>query len=210
MIFTVTSIMKNKDLFNVVSDTGEGMIVTAVQILNVLLQGYQFTNVKLTKKGFAVATPQGTRYTQLNMSKETAAKVKFIVDKQNEAEKQTKLMVQQMKQQMSQRTQQTQQTQCRSIENTIRPKAKSQTQKINRTNNREKVVYRGDVYLSVESLCKKFNRDVNTFRKLRDKGYTMDEALGLMPLRPESELTMTRQQINKRIDSSFSTQGGEF
>ena len=62
MIFTVTNIIKSKNLFNVTCETGESQMVTAGQMISALLNGTQFTNVKLTKKGFAVATPQGTRY----------------------------------------------------------------------------------------------------------------------------------------------------
>lgn len=192
MIFTVTNIIKNKNIFNVVSDTGESKLVTAGQILSVLLQGFQFTNVKLTKKGFAVATPQGTRYTQLNMNKETAAKVAFIVDKQNEAIKIAKQQQAQMQAQVKQQ------------------QVNRGRQKIVGRNNTSRVVYKGDIFSSDEKLCKKFNRDVNLFRQLRAKGYTMDEALGLMPLRPESELTMTQTQLRKQTDSYLASKGAEF
>ena len=79
--------------------------------------------------------------------------------------------------------------------------------KIQGSNNRsQKLLYRGTLYLSEESLCRKFNRDIRLFKTLRSKGYSIDEALGVKPLRPEEEL-VSPKQIQRMLDSMAMQRG---
>lgn len=188
MVFKIESFNKDLDLFNVVSDTGEKKYVTSYQIVQVMLQNYEFVNAELTTKGFSIKTDRGTRYIQVNnMPKQVLEAIHFKLNQQ-------KLYEEQKKKQMTQAIRQ-------------KPQVKTSSKIDGRSANKS-ITYKGQIYLSDTALCKKFNRDVNTFRELRSKGYSMDEALGLMKLRPESEI-MPRKNVDKMLDS-LSGQRGEF
>lgn len=185
MVFKVESFNKGLDMFNVISDTGEQKYVTSYQIIQVMVNGYQFLNAYLTKKGFAIKTDRGTRYIQVDMPKDLALAVKNKI----EFDKQ---VADNMKNQ-----------QVKTV-GKVRAKAKvavgtnRQTSKLEESST---IIHRGTRYLSDIHLCKKYNRDINTFRSLYSKGYSVDEALGLRELRPEAEVIAERKRTLGMLDS---------
>lgn len=70
MIFTITSLNKDLDMYTVINEINEKKVVTSLQIVNVMCNGYKFNNARLTHKGFAVVTTKGTRYIQVKMNRE--------------------------------------------------------------------------------------------------------------------------------------------
>ena len=190
MLFRIQSFNKSLDMYNVISDTGESKCVTAYQIVQVMLNGFVFDNAKLTKKGFAINTERGTRYIQIDNLPKTvilAINNKLEMDRINEELK---------KQQMTQAIK--------------KPSAQTKVGRHAITSTKTKsIMYRGTKYLTDKHLCRKFNRDVNTFRHLLSKGYSLDEALGLRELRPESEVEADRKR-NKAVLDSMARERGEF
>ena len=194
MVFTITNFNKQLDTYQVMSDAGQVMSVHGIQIVQVMLQGYIFNNAYLTKKGFGIQTDTGVRYIQVPMNKQIMKTVAEFIALRDKKEAEMKAQMQ--------------------VQNKPRAtaKVKSNTsclgnrQKIGGTNNQNRIVYKGQPFSSPEKLCAKFGRDVNTFLSLRAKGYTMDEALGLMPLRPEGQL-QPRYNVNKALDSLDSARG---
>jgi hypothetical protein len=175
MVFTVVSMNKNLDMYEIVSSKGEKSVVSSAQILSVLIRGYNFSNVSLTSKGFAVETEKGTRYVQVGMSRETHEEVqhRLVLIKQAEQQRQAQLE----KRNLS----------GKKVQLNTTPK------------NTGAITYRGQRYISVESLCKKFSRDPEIFKKLYNMGYSMDECLGLAKLRPSEELR-PRESVYKMLD----------
>ena len=227
MIFRIVDFNKELDIYSVISNEGEQKNVTSFQIVNVMLQGYQFDNAYLTQKGFAVKTNNGTRYFQVNMDKRTQMLVmQFLTAKKlqeqqlAEQQRQAQLLRQQQEaerlkqQQEAERLRKEQEQKIKKQQSmqrvaaTVSPSTSGKATKIQGNNRNEKIFYRGNLYYSVEQLCKKFNADAEQFRKLRVKGYSIDEALGLKPLRPEEEL-VSLKQLNRVLDS-MAAQRGEF
>lgn len=193
MIFTVTSINKNLDLYEVISDTNEKRLVTANQIWSVMMNGYEFTNAFLTKKGFGIKANNRTKYIQIPMNRET----QMLVIQKLEA---MRIAEEQKKEQMTKA--------IKHVGVGVRPKVSAGKVAISGNTGRNKsITYKGNTYLSVESLCRHFGQDANTFKQLYNIGYSLDECLGLVPLRPESEVT-PRAKMNKMIDA-VSAQRGE-
>lgn len=235
MVFRIVNFSKEHDIYTVISNTGEKMNVKSAQIINVMLQGYQFDNAYLTQKGFAVQTNTGTRYFQVRMDKNTQALVtKFLTAKklheQQLAEQQRLAQLKQQQEadiarqaQEAEKLRQKQEEQKRQHEQKRQPQVQNlkviydvsgstasgtnRATKIQGNAGRpQKIMYRGDLYLSDIQLCKKFKADVEKFKELRNKGYSIDEALGLKPLRPESEL-VSMKQLNKVLDYMASQRG---
>lgn len=194
MIFTITNFNKQLDTYQVMSDAGQTMAVRGIQIVQVMLQGYVFNNAHLTKKGFGIQTDTGVRYIQVPMNKQLLKTVaEFIVERdRKEAELKAQIQSQNKPRAVAK------------VKNNA--SCLGNRQKVGGTNNANRIVYKGQPFSSSEKLCAKFDRDVNTFLSLRAKGYTMDEALGLMPLRPESQL-QPRYNVNKALDSLDNARG---
>lgn len=208
MVFKVVAFHKRTDLYKVVSDAGEQMDVRAIQILNVLLQGYKFVNVHLTGKGFGIVTPVGTRYVQINMDANTQRIVYETLKNMKLAEQQAKQQQEQLKkQQQEQLRKQQAKQEAQAKENEAANKL-GKTTKINTKVPSTKIIYKGDTYMSDKILCRKFGADIERFRKLRQCGYSIDEALGLKPLRPQSEL-VSPKKVEKALDS-MERQRGEY
>jgi hypothetical protein len=178
MIFTVTSINKKFDMYTVVNEVNESSVVTSNQILNVLIQGYEFTNVTLTKKGFGIKTTKGTKYVQVPMTKDTYNMILQRLEYNRLAEEEKK-------------------SQMTAAIKSQQPKRQQITGK--RTNNK-KIVYKGEVFLSVESLCKRYNANCENFKQLYNMGYSLDECLGLVQPRP-ADMVTPRSKVNKMLDS---------
>lgn len=230
MVFKIVNFNKDLDIYAVISNEGEQKNVTSFQIVRVLLQGYQFDNAYLTQKGFALKTNKGIRYIQVKLDKQTQVQLnKYIYDKK-QAEEQRKrelaaaeqlrqqqeaerLRLIQEAQKLEQQRQAEQKKQAPQLKIAIDvsgsmsgPSTRGKSTKIQGNNRSQKIFYKGNLYYSEEQLCKKFNADVDEFRKLRYKGYSIDEALGLKPLRPESEL-MSVKQLNRVLDSMAAQRG---
>lgn len=221
MIFRIVNFNKELDLYSVISNEGEQKNVTSFQIVKVMLQGYKFDNAYLTKRGFAINTASGIRYIQALLDKQTQLQlVQFMQEQRSlalETERQKAIQQEQLRKQQEQKRQE--QLRAEQLRNQQEQAKKQSTAKVeevrtgNRVtkiqgsnNRRQKLLYRGTLYLSEESLCRKFNRDVILFRTLRSKGYSIDEALGVKPLRPEEEL-VSPKQIQRMLDSMAMQRG---
>ena len=221
MIFRIVNFNKELDLYSVISNEGEQKNVTSFQIVKVMLQGYKFDNAYVTKRGFAINTASGIRYIQVMLDKETQLQLIHFIQEQRrlelEAERQKAIQQEQLRKQQEQKRQEQLRTeQLRKQQEQAKKQSTAKTEevrngnrvtKIQGSNTRsQKILYRGTLYLSEESLCRKFNRDINLFRTLRSKGYSIDEALGVKPLRPEEEL-VSPKQIQRMLDSMARQRG---
>lgn len=213
MIFRIVKFNKELDLYSVISNEGEQKNVTSFQIVKVMIQGYKFDNAYVTKRGFAINTASGIRYIQVMLDKETQLQLIHFIQEQRrlelEAERQKAIQQEQLRKQQEQKRQEqlrTEQLRTEQLRKQQEQAKKQSTAKIEEARNgnkvtkiqgsntrSQKILYRGTLYLSEESLCRKFNRDINLFRTLRSKGYSIDEALGVKPLRPEEELVSPKQ-----------------
>lgn len=226
MVFRIVNFNKELDLYSVISNEGEQKNVTSFQIVKVMLQGYKFDNAYVTKRGFAIKTASGIRYIQVTLDKQTQLQLIQFMNEQRrlelEAERQKALQQEQLRMQQEQKRQerlrqeQLRQEQLRKQQEQAKNQNTAKTEevrngnrvtKIQGSNNRsQKLLYRGTLYLSEESLCRKFNRDISLFKTLRSKGYSIDEALGVKPLRPEEEL-VSPKQIQRMLDSMAMQRG---
>ena len=216
MIFRIVDFNKELDLYIVISNEGEQKNVTSFQIVKVMLQGYKFDNAYVTKRGFAIKTASGIRYIQVTLDKDTQLQLIHFMQEQRrlelEAERQKILQQEQLRKQQEQKRQeqlgkQQEQAKKQSTTKTEEVRSGNKVTKIQSSNNRsQKLLYRGTLYFSEESLCKKFNRDIKLFKTLRSKGYSIDEALGVKPLRPEEEL-VSPKQIQRMLDSMAMQRG---
>ena len=216
MIFRIVDFNKELDLYSVISNEGEQKNVTSFQIVKVMLQGYKFDNAYVTKRGFAIKTASGIRYIQVTLDKDTQLQLIHFMQEQRrlelEAERQKILQQEQLRKQQEQKRQeqlgkQQEQAKKQSTTKTEEVRSGNKVTKIQSSNNRsQKLLYRGTLYFSEESLCKKFNRDIKLFKTLRSKGYSIDEALGVKPLRPEEEL-VSPKQIQRMLDSMAMQRG---
>ena len=226
MVFRIVNFNKELDLYSVISNEGEQKNVTSFQIVKVMLQGYKFDNAYVTKRGFAIKTASGIRYIQVTLDNNTQMQlIQFMQEQRRlelEAERQKALQQEQLRIQQEQKRQeqlrqeQLRQEQLRKQQEQAKNQNTAKTEevqngnrvtKIQGSNNRsQKLLYRGTLYLSEESLCRKFNRDISLFKTLRSKGYSIDEALGVKPLRPEEEL-VSPKQIQRMLDSMARQRG---
>lgn len=226
MVFRIVNFNKELDLYSVISNEGEQKNVTSFQIVKVMLQGYKFDNAYVTKRGFAIKTASGIRYIQVTLDNNTQMQlIQFMQEQRRlelEAERQKALQQEQLRIQQEQKRQeqlrqeQLRQEQLRKQQEQAKNQNTAKTEevrngnrvtKIQGSNNRsQKLLYRGTLYLSEESLCRKFNRDISLFKTLRSKGYSIDEALGVKPLRPEEEL-VSPKQIQRMLDSMAMQRG---
>lgn len=221
MVFRIVNFNKELDLYSVISNEGEQKNVTSFQIVKVMLQGYKFDNAYVTKRGFAIKTASGIRYIQAALDKQTQLQLILFMNEQRrlelEAERQKALQQEQLRiQQEQKRQEQLRQEQLRKQQEQTKKQSTTKTEevrngnrvtKIQGSNNRsQKLLYRWTLYLSEESLCRKFNRDISLFKTLRSKGYSIDEALGVKPLRPEEEL-VSPKQIQRMLDSMAMQRG---
>ena len=154
MTFRILEMHKNIDTYTVSNNLRETMMVSGYQIIGAMLQGHEFENARLTKKGFAIVTDKGTRYVQLRLDRNTSILIEQKLENDRLAEEAKK-------QQMA-----------RAIK---KPVVSNNRQSINNNKNTQAIVFRGDRYVSDTQLCKKYNRDINTFRSLVKKGYSISE-----------------------------------
>lgn len=236
MIFHIDAFDKKSGLYRVISNTNEQMMVSSYQIVNVMIQGYVFDNARLTSKGFAFTICNKTKYVQLNnmtkemilaihnrleyikVQNETIKKQEEIARKQEELRRKEEIKNQQQMRQQQQQAKVRENNQKRSsiqVEKAnTQPSNESKRIIANNRNtkiighNIKRITYKGDSFLNEEQLCKKYGADVNKFRKLRAKGYTIAESLGEKPLRPENMLTPPAKM--QKILDSMARQRGEY
>ena len=223
MVFRIVNFNRELDIYSVISNEGEQRNVTSFQIVRVMLQGYKFDNATLTQKGFALKTDNGTRYIQVKLDKQTQMQLvqylsnKKLSEEQKRQDKEIELKIIKQREQEKLKEQQLNQKiqaekekrlkEIRKAEQETAATVDSKVTKIKGNNVNQKIFYKGNLYYSDEQLCKKFNANVVEFRRLRSKGYSIDEALGLKKLRPESEL-VSLKQFNRMMDS-MALQRGE-
>lgn len=223
MVFRIVNFNRELDIYSVISNEGEQRNVTSFQIVRVMLQGYKFDNATLTQKGFALKTDNGTRYIQVKLDKQTQMQLvqylsnKKLSEEQKRQDKEIELKMIKKREQEKLKEQQLNQKiqvekekrlkEIRKAEQETAATVDSKVTKIKGNNANQKIFYKGNLYYSDEQLCKKFNANVVEFRRLRSKGYSIDEALGLKKLRPESEL-ISLKQFNRMMDS-MALQRGE-
>lgn len=179
------------DVYEVVSDTNEIRVVSALQIVTVMAQGYEFNNAYLTRKGFAIKALGRTKYIQLNnISQQLNAAIinRLNIIKAAEDKK---------KQQMTEAIKKPQAVVKKKI--SIPKDYKPKENGINTDRKLKPIYYRGTVYYSPDELCAKHGQDPKRFMQLYNKGYSVEEALGLKPLRPESEL-ISRAKMERMMD----------
>lgn len=199
MTFKIESFDKLTDLYLVVSDTGEQKYVTGIQIVQVMINGYKFINAKLTGKGFAIITNKGTRYVQVNgLPKQMQITMHNIVAAENKAAEIKKEQKEQKEQKV--------------IKPIPKVKAKAVTPKSDSTKSEKPkaFTFRGERFLSERQLCKKFNRDIDTFKTMIAKGYNIEESLGLCKPRSDKELEQAleeRKRTFKTLDSMAVARG---
>lgn len=191
MIFNIRSFNKNMDMYEVVSDTNEIRVVSALQIVTVMVQGYEFNNAYLTRKGFAIKALGRTKYIQLNNINQQLNAA--IINRLNAI----KAAEDEKKQQMTEAIKKPQAFVKKkiAIPKDYKPKETGNI-KGRMTQN---IYYRGTVYYSPNELCAKHGQDPEKFMQLYNKGYSVEEALGLKPLRPESEI-ISRAKREKMMD----------
>ena len=205
MIFTITSINKELDMYNVVNETNEQKVVSAVQIVGVMCNGYAFSNAKLTNKGFAVATTKGTRYIQVHMNKAMQIMVQNKVRELAALEEANKA-------QMSKAV--------NSPESPlVNKKYKQQTKEYKPVNVKQKIennkptfnriIFRGRHYFSAKAICKDFGAIVEEFTAKYEKGYPIGQCLGIEPLFNDKELKEFKE-AQMKVSIAMSRERGEF
>lgn len=187
MIFKIDSFDKTTDLYMVSSDTGEKKCVSGLQIVGVLLKGFKFVNAKLTNKGFAILTNNGTRYVQVNgLDRQTLIQMHDIVDKE--------------------RT--TQQSQAKPI-----ARAKSLIKRpINKNSNAtyaygSTITVQGKKFRNEREMCASFNRSYETYCDMIKKGYNREEALGIVEARPLDVVIKEKIRTQHMLDSMAVARG---
>lgn len=200
MIFSIRSFNKNMDMYEVVSDTNELRVVSALQIVTVMAQGYEFNNAYLTRKGFAIKALGRTKYIQLNNISPQLNNA--IINRLNTI----KITEDTKKQQMTEAIKKPQAVIRKKI--TIPKDYKPRDTDAGTCRKMQPIYYRGTIYYSPNELCAKHGQNPEKFMMLYNKGYSVEEALGLKPLRPEEEL-VSHKQIQHMLDS-MAIQRGEF
>ena len=149
MEFTITNFNKDLDMYNVVSDSNESRVVTAIQIVSVMAKGFNFTNAFLTRKGFGIKLPGNrNKYVQLShISKQLDHQIVEALEAKKAKEKEL---------------------------NTPKPVVSTGGRKFNTP-----IDFRGKHYNSVRSLCMEYNTNPDSFRSLYNSGRGIEEALGL-------------------------------
>lgn len=210
----VVKIHKEINSFDVHNDNGQEMTVTASQLMIALLNGHVVDNVILTKKGFGVNTGKnGVRYTQMSLgpdAKKLLAKRLAEQEKRLRKEKQVRHSITQIVERPAPAIKSLNLDAPKGIAptNKQRPLAKpkinvgTEAKKQEDANHKQQFVYKGTVYLSVDSLLKSTNSDVDssTFIERYKKGYSMDECLGFIECRPENKIT-PRERRDKTLDA---------
>lgn len=188
MLFKINSFDKTTDLYEVGCDTGESKYVTGYQIVQVMLQGYKFVNAKITKKGFGIITDNGTRWVQINgLNKQMQSQMHAMAEKERlEAEQAKAVRKSPIKKPI---------TQAIASERTVSSYSS------------KKLFFRGDTFLTEEALCKKYNRDLVEFKKMRSIGYSVEESLGLKQPRTLEEVLKEKRLNEMRLDQMARARG---
>ena len=166
MEFTITNFNKDLDMYNVVSDSNESRVVTAIQIVSVMAKGFNFTNAFLTRKGFGIKLPGNrNKYVQLShISKQLDHQIVEALEAKKAKEKELNTP----KPVVS--------TGGRKFKRIVIPTTVKV--RINDLDNTP-IDFRGKHYNSVRSLCMEYNTNPDSFRSLYNSGRGIEEALGL-------------------------------
>lgn len=206
MVFSIMNYNKSKNKYQICNDAGEQAITAAYNITAALANGSVFTNAYLTKKGFAITDGSRTTYVQLDAM---PAELKVLVLNRLAYIKQVEDA---QRQQAEFQRKQAARVSIKPTTTGGRPiaTAKKKIGSASKTpvaSTGKRIMYKGDVYLSDEQLCSRFGQSVDTFRKLRSQGYSMDESLGLIKPRPLQSVQNNRARVDKILDSAAMQRG---
>lgn len=216
MVITVVNIFKNTGIFGVQDDTGGYMEVNAAQIFGALLNGQIFTNCHLTTKGFGIKTDTGIRYTQMKVNAQVRKVLNVRLEEQRLREKQEAEALKESKR-IRHSINQIYVAPQKEIASLGLDSPKFTSKKTNRVKAIAKpgsalkaevnapkraIVYKGNTFMSIEQLLKETGSGVTKeeFKRRWNIGYSMDECLGFIQMRPEDKV-VPRSKQNKMIDS---------
>lgn len=205
MIFTITSMNKEFDMYTVVSDTNEQKTVSGAQIIGVMCNGYVFSNAKLTNKGFAVVTTKGTRYIQVSMNKAMQTMVQNKIRELAALEEAKKAQMSKAVNSPVSTLVGKKYTQQNKEYKPVNVKQKIENKKP--TFNR--IIFRGKHYFSAKAICKDFGADVEVFMLRYSKGYPIGQCLGIEPLFNDKELKDFKE-AQMKVSIAMSRERGEF
>lgn len=197
MIFEIETFNKDLDIYTVVAKTGEKKVVSAAQIVMVMLKGVKFTNAKLTGKGFAILTSKGTRYIQVNgLPKQVLAQMHTMAAQEQTAKKNNVTSTPSGHQQHNkQEATVSGQVQIKNAMIKRAPSAGSGSY-VSGT----PVTVGGVTYKSTREMCTKHNRDFQVYSEMLKKGYTKEEALGIVDARPIDVVAKERLKTSHALD----------
>lgn len=186
MIFRIDNIDKTNDLYMVSSDTGEQKCVSGFQIVAVMCNGYKFVNAKLTNKGFAVLTDKGTRYIQINgLTRQQLVQMHNIVEQEKQLEEAKKQQAHSSGKPTAR------------IKGIIKkPITKGPSSYISGPS----VTVGGVTYKNEVEMCKQHNRDYRQYKEMIKKGYTREEALGIVEARSMDEVAKEKLKASHVLD----------
>lgn len=167
------------------------MQVNKYQIVSAVLSGNNICNVRLNKKGFGIKQDDNrVKYVQVDFDPNTMALVNNYIAQRKAAEEAVK-----------------EESRRRKAEEGAAKKINMHVQINGNRGQSTAIHYHGDYYSSPKMLCKKFNADLQKFVELYNKGYSIDEALGLKELRPIEEVRKTAARRAKILDSMSASHG---
>jgi hypothetical protein len=213
MIFTIKQYSKKDNRYIVSDELGKEVVATEIQIVKTMIQGYTYTNARPTGKGFGYQSGYGMNFVQVDgLSKEDKIVLKSLaaeIAARDKAVKQPQPVQSQVKVNQSKSpTPQTQNIPQQFNKNRVEVKKRAKAvarvtpdkNRIPNGNIHKSLNYRGEVFLSDEELCRKYNRDLRTYRELISQGQSIGSALGQLPLRNNTEFN-NQKSLAKMLDS---------
>lgn len=179
----------NADKYEVYSNKEQSMIVTAYQIVSTMVRGYEYTNARLTRAGFEVV---GFGPINVLLDKPMKDAMLRIVKKREASERAFAAAAKRRENMMVRQASSKDKTRAEIKLN------KAVHREIQSNINNERIVFRGNTYLNAKAICKAFNADINKFNTLREKGYSVQESLGLAELRDGYKLN-NRVKLDKML-----------
>ena len=167
------------------------MQVNKYQIVSAVLGGNNICNVRLNKKGFGIKQDDNrVKYVQVDFDPNTRVLVNNYIAQRKAAEEAVR-----------------EESRRRKAEEEKKQRINVHVEINGNKGQSTAIHYHGDYYSSPERLCKKFNADPHKFIELYNKGYSIDETLGLKKLRPIEEVRKTAARRAKLLDSMSASRG---
>lgn len=200
MIFSIIDMDKMHRNFIVADNNGNNMKVTGYQIVSVLANGSSCTNAKLTRDGFLL----NANGTLIEIKPQLDNNLRKIVNKIVQTDKEIR------KAQIVEQAVNNAQPKAKcSVK--VKPTAIVRKSESSSNNSKsktpivgtrsEKIYYNGNLYYSEAELCKKFGcEDINRFRELYARGYSIPVCLGLEQIDKNAPAPQPRY---KQVDKMF-------